>query len=53
MEIKLNAFRWSTIPQKQFINSAGDINHRKTHKSKSFSVIQKILKFDSHGYAPL
>ena len=34
-------------------NSAGDINHRKTHKSKAFFVIQKILTFDSHQYAPL
>ena len=34
-------------------NSAGDIKHRKTHKSKAFSVIQKILTFDSHHYTPL
>ena len=34
-------------------NSAGDINHRKTHKSKAFFVVQKILTFDSHPYTPL
>ena len=33
--------------------SAGDIKHRKTHKSKAFFVIQKILTFDSHQCAPL
>ena len=31
----------------------GDIKHRKTHKSKAFFVIQKILTFDSHQYTPL
>ena len=34
-------------------SSAGDIKHRKTHTSKAFFVIQKILTFDSHRYAPL
>ena len=34
-------------------NSAGDIKHRKTHKSKTFFAIQKMLTFDSHRYAPL
>ena len=34
-------------------NSAGDIKHRKTHKSKAFFVIQKILTFDSNWYIPL
>ena len=31
-------------------NSAGDIKHRKIHKSKSFFVIQKILTFHSHHF---
>ena len=35
-------------PQK----SARDTKRRKTHKSKAFFVIQKILIFDSHRYAP-
>ena len=34
-------------------NSAGDIKNRKTHKSKDFFVIQKMLTFDSHRYTPL
>ena len=29
-------------------NLPGYIKHRKTHKSKAFSVIQKIFKFYSH-----
>ena len=38
---------------KKLQNAAGDIKHRKTHKSKTFFVIQKIFKFDSHRHAPL
>ena len=34
-------------------NSAGDIKHKKTHKSKAFFVIQNISTFDSHRYTPL
>ena len=34
-------------------NSVGDIKHRKTHKTKAFFVIQKVLTFDSHRYTPL
>ena len=34
-------------------NSSGDIKHRKSHKSKVFFVIQKILIFNSHRYTPL
>ena len=38
---------------KKLQNAAADIKHRKTHKSKTFFVIQKIFKFDSHRHAPL
>ena len=34
-------------------NSAGDIKHRKPHKSKAFLVIEKILTFDSNRHTPL
>ena len=34
-------------------NSSGDIKHRKSHKSKAFFVIQKIVIFNSHRYTPL
>ena len=34
-------------------NSAGDIKHRKTHKSNAFFVIQKILTFHSYRHTPL
>ena len=33
-------------------NSVGDIKHKKTHKSKTFFVIQKILSFDLYRYPP-
>ena len=34
-------------------NAVGDLKDRKTHKSKGFFVIQKILTFDSYQYTPL
>ena len=52
--------KWSRAFEKHHVstnarpqNSVGDIKHRKTHKSKAFFVIQKILSFDSHQYTPL
>ena len=33
-------------------NSAGDIKHRRTYKSKAVFVIQNILTFDSYRYTP-
>ena len=39
----------NTTPQ----NSDGDTKHRKTHKSKAFSVPEKLLTFDSNRYTPL
>ena len=33
-------------------HSAGDIKHRKTHKPKTFFIIQKILTYDSNQCTP-